>query len=134
MVMDEARLRKTLEDLDGERWGSPTYGSHVVREAHRLRRIPIGDLTIENLRLLIGQKIGLDWLVPLALARLVDEPLAEGDFYPGDLVTSVLRIDGAYWDSHPDELLALWRVRESLEQLRATSDPLLTDEPWPAFG
>jgi hypothetical protein len=34
----------------------------------------------------------------------------------------------------PDQLLALWGARESLQQLRDTSDRLLTDERWPPFG
>ena len=132
--MDEALLSKTIEELDGERWGPPEDDSHLVLEAHRLRSVPLGDLTVENLRLLLGQKIGTQWLMPLALARLTVHPLAEGDFYPGDLLTSVLGTDATYWSSHPEQLHALWGVRDLLEQLRDTSDRLLADERWPRFG
>jgi len=132
--MDDGLLTKTIEELDGDRWGPPEYDSHVVLEAHRLRSVPLGNLTVENLRLLLGQQIGTQWLMPLALARLNVDPLAEGDFYPGDLLISVLGTNATYWSSHPEQLLALWSVRESLEQLRDTSDRLLTDERWPPFG
>lgn len=114
--------------------GPPGYDSNLVREAHRLRAVPIGELTDENLRLLLGQHIGAEWLVPIALARLQDDPLAEGDFYPGDLLSNVLGMDAAYWSSHPELLNALWGVREALEQLRNTSDQLLADDRWPVFG
>lgn len=131
--MDDAVVAKTLEELDGDRWGPAAYDSHLVREAHRLRAVRIGELTIENLRLLLGQQIGIEWLVPIALARLREDPLAEGDFYPGDLLSNVLGVDAAYWSSHPELLAALRGVRDSLEQLRNTSDQLLADDLWPSF-
>jgi hypothetical protein len=132
--MDDALLTKTIEELDGDRWGPPEFDSHVVLESHRLRSVPIGDLTVEDLRLLLGQGIGTQWLIPLALARLDDDPLAEGDFYPGDLLMIVLGTDATYWSSHPEQLLALWGVRESLTELRDRADRLLSDERWPPFG
>lgn len=132
--MDDEHLTKTLEELDGERWEPSEYDSHVVRESHRLRSVPIGELSVEDLRLLLGQNFGTEWLIPLALARLVDDPLAEGDFYPGDLLESVLGTDAAYWASHPDEVVALWGVTESLRELRETADRFLADERWPPFG
>jgi CDI immunity proteins len=50
--------------------------------------------------MLIGQKEGLDALVPLALERLEADPLAEGDYYPGDLLAAVLAIPSAHWLAH----------------------------------
>jgi hypothetical protein len=132
--VDDRDLSKSLEQLEGDRWRPPEYESHLVREAHRLRTVPIGKLTVENLRLLLGQQIGTNWLMPLALAKLSQDPLAEGDFYPGDLLSSVLDINATYWSDHPDDLLALWGVREALDELRDTAQRLLSDERWPPFG
>ena len=39
---------------------------------------------------MIGQNIGLNFLIPLALDELKQNILAEGDFYEGDLLKSVL--------------------------------------------
>lgn len=50
---------KTLEELDGEKWGEPSYDSYLVTNCHRLRRIPLKDFSVEDLRLMIGQGIGL---------------------------------------------------------------------------
>ncbi|MCP3766638.1 contact-dependent growth inhibition system immunity protein [Streptomyces sp. MAR25Y5] len=47
--------------------------------AHALRRRPIGELAVEDMRLLIGQNVGLAHLLPLALEVLRDDPMAEGD-------------------------------------------------------
>jgi hypothetical protein len=62
----------------------------------------LNEYSIENLRIMIGQEIGLEFLVPLALEKLQDDILAEGDFYPGDLLASVLRIDQIFWPTHRD--------------------------------
>lgn len=55
---------------------------------------------------MIGQRIGLPWLFPLALEALEAEPLAEGDFYPGDLLAAVLRVGPDLWLGEP-----VWRSR-----------------------
>ena len=50
---------------------------------------------------MIGQKIGTQHLLPYALDRLEQNPLAEGDCYPGDLLSSILRLPSEYWEQHP---------------------------------
>src|SRR5262245_5178085 len=77
---------KTLTELEGEDWGPPTYDSHLVTTVHRLRHVPLKRFCIEDLRIVIGQKIGLPWLVPLALNHLEKHPFAAGDYYRGDLL------------------------------------------------
>ena len=93
---------KTLEELDGEDWGEPEYDSYLVATCHRLRRVPLNDYKVEDLRIMIGQQFGLEYILPLALNVLEDDPLAEGDFYPGDLLNSVLNINPTFWDQHPE--------------------------------
>jgi hypothetical protein len=56
---------------------------------------------------MIGQKISLDHLMPLALDRLWDDPLAEGDFFPGDLLKNVLIAAPAYVAAHPDAIATI---------------------------
>jgi hypothetical protein len=74
----------------------------MVRRCHALRSKPIDEFTVEDLRLMIQQQIGLRYLVPIALQHLREDPLAEGDFYPGDLLAAILRVDGAFWQQKPD--------------------------------
>jgi hypothetical protein len=92
---------KSLEQLEGKVWTHDEFPSHVVQESQRLRSVPVGELTVENLRLLLGQKIGAAFLVPLALDHLSSNPLAEGDYYRGDLLESVLRLPDEFWEAHP---------------------------------
>ena len=51
---------------------------------------------------MIGQEIGLPYLVPIALERLETNPRSEGDFYPGDLLAAVRRVSDSFWTSHAD--------------------------------
>lgn len=108
----------TLESLEGRYWGDPPPGaSNLVRTVHRLRRKTIASLSPEHLRVMIGQSVGLVHLVPLALDALMVCPLVEGDFYPGDLLTAVLRVERAYWLMHTDGLRALEEIVADLEEL-----------------
>ena len=97
---------RTLDELDPPPWGEPTFDSHLVRTCHALRRKPLREFSVEDLRIMIGQRIGLRWLIPLALEVLEAEPLAEGDFYPGDLLAAVLGVGPDLWSSEP-----VWRSR-----------------------
>jgi hypothetical protein len=125
--------RKSLEQLDGEDWGDPPTGaSGLVADVHHLRRIPIAELTDGDLRTLLGQRVGAEWLIAVALARLDRDPMA-GDWYPGDLLRAVLHAGSDHWASHPDEQMQLWAVRESLERLGADVSKTIDDENWPAF-
>jgi hypothetical protein len=69
---------KTLDELEGVVWGEPTFGSYLVTTIHRLRTKPVDEFTVEDLRLMIAQRIGLRHLVPLAVGVLEREPLAGG--------------------------------------------------------
>ena len=116
-MVDEQR---TLDELDPPAWGAPTHDSYLVRRTHELRRVPLGEFTAEDLRIMIGQQIGLPYLVPRALDVLQVNPLAEGDFYPGDLLQAVLRIDVDYWREHVEQ-------RERVSTLVATLVPIDND-------
>jgi hypothetical protein len=50
---------------------------------------------------LVAQKVGLEVLVPQTLTRLEQEPLLEGDYYPGDVLVAVLRVPPSYWAANP---------------------------------
>lgn len=95
-------LTKTLEELEECDWGEPDYPSYLVQTCHRLRRRRLQDFTTEDLRIMIGQGIGLEYLVPLAIQDLERNPLAEGDFYPGDLLHNVLSVPVDFWQARPD--------------------------------
>lgn len=97
-------LHKSLENLEKDIWPAPDPDddSYLVNTCHRLRNKQLKDFDIEDLRIMIGQSIGLRYLIPIALEKLNNDILAEGDFYEGDLLTAVLQSDANYWRTHPD--------------------------------
>ena len=91
---------RTLDELEG---GAAVAGdSYLLSEIRRLRRVPLRDFRLEDLRLLIGQGIGLSYLVPIALSHLREHPLASGHFYHGDLLKQVMTVDEVFWAGHAD--------------------------------
>lgn len=111
-------LNITLAELEGSDWAEPTFDSHLIRTCHSLRRKPLKDFSVEDLRMMIGQNLSLAILVPIAFDLLQEDPLAEGDYFPGDLLLNLMRIDRAFLLDHPSlstQILDLYRtVRNSL--------------------
>ncbi|MDO5287163.1 MAG: contact-dependent growth inhibition system immunity protein [Actinomycetia bacterium] len=99
----------TLDQVEQPWPPPPDSATDLVRRCHRLRRVPVGELTTEGLRVLLGQQIGVPTLLPLAVARLVEDPLTAGDYYPGDLLRAVLRLPDQAW-TDPDLTARLARV------------------------
>jgi hypothetical protein len=127
---------KSLQQLEEHDWGEPAFESHLVQTCHRLRRKPLDEFTPEDLRIMIGQAIGLDYLVPLALDKLECDPFTGGDFFPGDLLAAVFGVDDSFWAAHPaleSRVKAIpGRARASLvdldEDQREVIEELLVDK------
>ena len=107
MKPDNTWRQKTLESLENDFWSKPDYESHLVTRCHELRKIPLSNFTTEDLRLMIGQQISLDYLIPLALEKLTIDLFAEGNFFEGDLLKNVLAIDTEFWNRNKEDWLIL---------------------------
>jgi hypothetical protein len=119
--------KRVLDILDPPAWGpAPRGTTFLIRRCHELRTKPLNAFTVEDLRIMIGQQIGLRDLVPLALDRLRSDPLVQGDYYPGDLLAGVLRVDAAFWEPRLDSEVEVRRLAESLRE-RAELEPGLRD-------
>ena len=112
---------KTLEQLEGVVWPEPTYDSYLTSTCHQLCKKPLDQLGIEDLRIMIGQNIGLEHLVPIAVEVLQRDPLASGHFYPGDLLKAVLSARDSFWNNR-DEL------RKIVAQIASKALEILNDE------
>jgi len=125
---------KTLLELEGAGGAVSTFDRHLVEAVRRLRRLPIRDYRIEDLRLMIGQGLGLPYLVPLALDVLESDPFAKGDYYPGDLLRMVTSVPQEFWSDHPSfRRRAAHVVRRALQGFdQAETLPELRSELWAA--
>jgi hypothetical protein len=91
---------KTLENLEKKVWPKVDFTSDLVTRTSKLRKVPLNEFSIEDLRIMIGQNFGLPYLIPLAIDRLKENILAEGDLYPGDLLVAVASIESGFWEEH----------------------------------
>jgi len=106
-------LDATLEELERDVWPSPKDAPPLVEDLHRLRKVPLRELRAEDLRLAFSQGVGLRFLMPLAMGMLEREPFAHGDFYPGDLLVAVARVEAAFWRGEPELRARFARVLEA---------------------
>ncbi|MFD9725324.1 contact-dependent growth inhibition system immunity protein [Streptomyces sp. NPDC059072] len=96
-------LGRTLDELDPPRWADPAGdATHLVRKVHALRRVPLGDLRPADLRTLISQRVGLQYVLPLAVQLLMDEPLLDAYFYEGDLLLATVNAPTSAWAALPE--------------------------------
>jgi hypothetical protein len=68
---------------------------------------------VEDLRKMIGQNIDLNHRMPIAIEVLEGNPLASGDFYPGNLMMSVLAVDEDFLQRNRDIASKIVMVAES---------------------
>jgi hypothetical protein len=87
--------------------------------------------TPSDLHLTIARGVGLPNLIPKALDLLAHDPFLEADYYPGDLLITVCKVDDAFWQNMPDlrrrAVTILDAALERAEQLDVSDRPHL----WP---
>jgi hypothetical protein len=118
--------KQTIEELENDRWQEPPKeSSSLIKTCFQLRKKKIKDLSVEDLRVLIGQDIGLIYLIPIAIDVLKENPFVEGNYYEGDLLKSVLTSDKTFWKKNPNYKTLLIKKLElimynDLDQLDTT--------------
>ncbi|MGV9340400.1 contact-dependent growth inhibition system immunity protein [Streptomyces sp. NPDC003688] len=96
-------LDRTLDDLDPPRWSPPAPdATRLVRKVHELRRVPLRALGPADLRTLVSQRVGLPYVLPLAVRLLLEEPLLDACFYEGDLLLATTQVPASAWTFLPD--------------------------------
>jgi len=83
--------------------------SRLSETARSIYQKPLKEFSIEDLRFLISQELGLEVLVPIAADLLQENLLLEGDYYPGDLLSVVMQVPSSFWKEHQE---LYWRVSE----------------------
>ena len=125
---------KSLQELEGYDAGDPkTKTTPMVRRCLTLHRTPLEQWSAEDCRLMLGQKISPQLLVPLAIEFLQINPL-EG-MVPGSLLDFVLRLPEEFWRENPEywwmlqeTLLEVEMLREEIERLLPAIDNFKTIE------
>ncbi len=105
---------KSLQELENDDWGDPHGPTGMVIRCMRLRRVPVRDLTADDCRLLLGQEIGVRFVLPVALDYLFKNPLESGIGDTGALMRRVLELPTAFWQNHPN---LWWEAKEVLMEV-----------------
>ncbi|MCX6181239.1 MAG: contact-dependent growth inhibition system immunity protein [Bacteroidetes bacterium] len=108
---------RSIESIEGKAWGEADQDSYLVRTCCKLAKKQLGEFTIEDLRIMIGQEIALSYLMPYALEKLAEDIVAEGHYYPGDLLVSVLNVSNDFWEHHSEYLNFLKALIEKQKTL-----------------
>ena len=113
------KSNKSIEELENDYWEDSDYDSYVVQTCQKARKKPISQLSEEEIRLLIGQKIGLKYLIPIALSIVSENPFAEITFFEGDLLIQLLRLSYSDWKENKEELENFQIiVKENFEEIK----------------
>lgn len=95
--MAENWQEQTLEVLEDQYWEEPLLADNRHQKIHALRQTPLNQFSSEDIRMMISHGLSLPYLIPLAVERLKKNLFLEGDYYPGDLLQSVLNVDLSFW-------------------------------------
>lgn len=97
-------MDKSLEELENSYWKDSGFDSYIVRTVQAARKKPLSELSNEEIRVLVSQKVGLKYILPIAVAILKRNPMIEACLYEGDLLSCVLRLSPSDWSDNPYEL------------------------------
>ncbi len=96
--MDE---NKSIDQLQSSHSNSEASAG-IPSRCLQCMRIPVKDLSKEQVRLLLSHDIGTIFLLCKTIQILEEDILADGDFYPGDLLSALLNVDDIYWRNNPE--------------------------------
>ena len=109
---------KSIEQLEKDIWKNPSeFPTDLVEKCHHYRKISIAELTNEQIRLLISQKIGIEYLIGIALEKLERNILTECDFYEGDLLVAVSGLPNEFWNENKTDFLNFKNIVEQNSEL-----------------
>ena len=105
---------KSIEQLENDYWKEPSeFPTNLIKRCFEYRKIKVSELTLEQIRLLISQKIGIEFLIGIALEKLKQNIIFEGELYEGDLLDSVSKEPTEFWNKNSTEFLNFKNIFES---------------------
>lgn len=122
----------SLAELIGrDSWYEQFRSSHeLLARLRSARDTPLGELTREQLRLLIQEHEGLPWVLPQALHLVEEDPLELTARHPGGLLIALLDIRFAVvWRHNPELVTRLRQVLADLERAAVDPDPARAQAP-----
>lgn len=99
---------KSIEQLEKDIWKNPSeFPTNLIEKCYQYRKISIAELTNEQIRFLISQQIGTEYIIGIALEKLEQNILTECDFYKGDLLVAVTSLPAKFWNESQAKISTL---------------------------
>lgn len=97
-------LNQTLTKINKYPPNSMAEGEGGIEKRYiKLVDVPLNQFSMGDIRFLIGQEESLDILVPIALDILARDIFIETEYYPGDLLSSILNIENDnFWSKNKE--------------------------------
>lgn len=110
----------TLKQLCREEKWELSYESVAVSKSAQIyNNLILDDFTPKELRLMISQNIGNEFLVPLALEVLENNLFLKAEHCPGDLLQAVCSVEKKFWAENEKlykELMSMIKKSEAILQ------------------
>lgn len=78
---------------------------------------PIGQLSLDDFRILITQSIGLEILIPKAIKLLEEEPLLSTGFFRGDLLFTIIKVPESFWKENKELNNRMMEIKIEVEEI-----------------
>ncbi|MDE7104858.1 MAG: hypothetical protein K2O36_03135, partial [Ruminococcus sp.] len=94
---------KSIAELENIECMDCGIDSYVVRTSLNALKKPLNQLDIQEIRLLITQKLGVKYVLPVAVNALECDIFQEATYYDGDLLNAVLNLPMSFWNDNKNE-------------------------------
>ena len=103
MAQYETDFSLSLEELTGLKEGDPKDApTPMVAAIRRSWKKPLCDLSDDEIGELIVQHYGYPYLLDLVWLKLEADPLFDGGYYPGDVLSMLIHADSNIWAERPE--------------------------------
>lgn len=103
MIRSPTDFSLSLEELTGLLEGDPSEApTPLMAEIQRSWRKPLAQLAAHEIGNLVVQLYGFPYLLDLVFPKLEADPLYDGGYYPGDVLSNLIRADREIWAERPE--------------------------------
>lgn len=114
MRAEQTDFSKTLEQLNGWEPSDPDLAeTPLVAEVMRASKKPLSQLSNYEIGMLVVQHYGYPYLLDLVWPKIEADPLFDGGYYPGDVLSNLIRGDASIWNGrqhYKDRLAVLYQI------------------------
>ncbi|AEV33836.1 hypothetical protein Oweho_2878 [Owenweeksia hongkongensis DSM 17368] len=113
---------KSIQELENDFWPDLNqYIAGLVERCHRYRKIKLKDLQIHQIKTLLIQDIGSEYLMPIVLERMEYDISEEDDYDGSSFIESIDLFSGEIFKRNPElhkaTLDLLERKQKEIENL-----------------